>query len=204
MLSLEAVSAQINQKNLFVNFSLSFLPHGIFQIIGPNASGKTSFLEIISSLCKPSSGKVLVNQEDIYNDLFAYRDALSYIGHKAGLMLNATVQENLEFYAKIYAHEMLIPAAIKYFSLENILERRCRTLSAGQKKLVQLAKLLLKPTEIWLLDEPFANLDSDNKEKLIKLITIRARDGGIIIFTSHEQITLPKVNIINLNDFKSA
>lgn len=203
MISLEKICGEINHKNLFVNFSLTFLPGGVFQILGENASGKSSLLEIISSISRPTHGKILINEKDLYDHLDEYRENLIYLTHEHGLRLEASVFDNLAFYAAISGHELLLEASLKYFSLEDIAHKKCKYLSAGQKKLVQLARLLVKPSEIWLLDEPFVNLDQDNKIKLCNLISLRARDGGIIIFTAHEKIEVPNTNYIHLSDFKN-
>jgi heme exporter protein A len=203
MLTLDKISLKINQKNLFSDLSLTLLPGGIFQIIGPNASGKTSLLEIISSISKPTQGKILVNELDIYQQIEDYRYAVNYLGHENNLMLNNSIIENISFWAKLTDHELLIEAALTHFGLMDIAERKCKSLSAGQKKLVQLSRLLVRPSEIWLLDEPFTNLDQEHKTQLKNLMILRARDNGIIIFTAHEKIDIPTLNCINLSDFKS-
>lgn len=204
MLTLDKVSAEINHKKLFRDLSLTLLPGGIFQIVGPNASGKTSLLEIIASISKPTSGAILVNDLDIYKQIEEYRYAINYLGHENSLMLNNSILENIEFWASLAEHELLIDAALTHFGLVEIAEKKCKTLSAGQKKLVQLSRLLVRPSEIWVLDEPFTNLDQDHKTQLKNLMILRARDNGIIIFTAHEKVDIPNLNCINLTDFKGS
>ena len=76
------------------------------------------------------------------------------------------------------------------------------SLSAGQKRLVSLAKLMVNPGKIWLLDEPFSNLDEINQQKLQHLISAKVNDGGIVILTSHNIINFMDVLNFSIADYK--
>lgn len=96
----------------------------------------------------------------------------------------------------------MLPSAIKYFSLEEILDKPVNQLSNGWQKKVMLAKLLYNPAAIWLLDEPTVNLDQKSKELLFNLVSTRIKDGGMAIIATHDEIFTPLANKICLEDFK--
>lgn len=201
MLTFDNLSYYRNHKRIFDNLGYTVSLNSCLLLTGKNGSGKTSLLKIIAGIIKPNRGKILWNSEDVKNFYADFTSDIQYIGHKNFLKMNLTVLENLSFYAQLRDTEMLIPSAIRYFNLEEIIDTEIYKLSMGWQKRVLLAKLLCCPSAIWLLDEPTNNLDKKGKELLFNLISSRIRDGGIVITATHDEILLPLGNKLNLEDF---
>ena len=202
MLTLNSITVQKNQQLIFQELGFSAGLGSCLILTGQNGSGKTTLLKTIAGLCQPNSGEVLWNGENVQNFYLDFAADINYIGHKNFLKLQLTALQNLSFYAQLSDTEILLPSAIKYFGLEEILAKPTRQLSSGWQKKVMLAKLLCCPTTIWLLDEPTVNLDKQAKELLFNLISVRIKDGGIVIIATHDEMLLPLGGQILLEDFR--
>ena len=196
MLSLDNLSIIQNNKQLFGNLGISILPGSIICIYGRNGVGKTSLLRAVAGIGN-FNGVISYNDFDIKKVLLEYQTLVSYIGHQNALDYELSVIENLEFWAKIRNMEHAIAASFSLFELTPYEEIKISQLSQGWARKVELTKLLLTQSIIWVLDEPFANLDQKGKDRLIEMIKVRAMNSGIIIFTA--QSPCIQDNIINLN-----
>jgi heme exporter protein A len=177
MISLENISYDINDVELFSNISLSIFPSAIVKVVGDNGAGKTTFLRILAGIQTAKSGTIFTNI-----------DKIAYIGHNIGLKDELTVLEHLEFWASIFGDEILIPAAIRYLGLEEIMLDYCYKLSAGNRQKVAISRLLVSDTKIWVLDEVDTSLDVRNLQLLKDLITSKTSNGGIVIYSSHKNL----------------
>jgi len=202
MLTVNSITHYKNQQLIFKDLGFSLGLGSALILSGNNGSGKTTLLKTIAGLCCQDSGEILWNNENVKNFLSEFLVDINYIGHKNFLKPKLTVWQNLSFYAQISDTEILLPSAIKYFALEEILEKPVHQLSSGWQKKVMLAKLLYNPAAIWLLDEPTVNLDKQSKELLFNLVSTRIKDGGIAIIATHDEIFNPLANKIYLEDFK--
>ena len=201
MLTVDNINYYKNQQKIFENLGFSIGIQSCLILTGKNGSGKSSLLKIIAGIIKPDSGKILWNNQDVSELSAEYLSDIQYIGHKNFLKEQLTVVENLSFYCDLSDTGMLIPAALKYFNLEQIADSKLYKLSAGWQQRVMLAKLLCCPSLIWLLDEPSSNLDKAGKELLFNLISARIKDGGIVLITTHDNIFDPLGAKICLEDF---
>ena len=202
MLTLNSITYHKNQQLIFKDLGFSIGSGSGLILSGSNGSGKTTLLKIIAGLCCQNSGEILWNNENIKKFYPEFSADINYIGHKNFLKLQLTVWQNLSFYANLSDAAILLPATIKYFSLEKILQKPINQLSSGWQKKIMLAKLLCCPAAIWLLDEPTINLDEQTKKLLFNLVSTRIKDGGIVIIATHDEIFKPLANIIYLEDFK--
>ncbi len=199
MLSLNQLSYTINNQALFSDLSVTMLSSSITYIKGANGCGKTSLLRMVACLQKPTSGLVsfspyLANEEG--------QIRCTYVGHKLGLKAELTVLENIKFWSSIYDSLETLEAALYYFKLHDILDKKCYQLSAGNQKKVALARLLACQSNLWLLDEVESNLDQENKALLNNLIVTKANNNGIVLITSHEAPTIKTANTLNLDDYR--
>jgi len=202
MLTCQNIHIQRGYKVLLPNIGFSLFKGACLNIYGKNGSGKTSFLEYLSTLSGIKENTILVNKIDISNSIDEYRSITHYIGHKNPVDENLTVIDNLKFWAKIYNNEILIPSAIQCFGLDDFLEFEVRQLSQGWRRKLAMSLLLIKNANIWFMDEPFANLDDEGKKYLMDLFRIRCDQHGIVIFTSHTPVEEKFINYLNLADFK--
>jgi len=124
------------------------------------------------------------------NTLDMYRNML-YIGHSLGLKPKLTVEQNLKFYQQLRFSENaeLIETALALLNIEIYHDEQVGNLSAGQKRRVSLARLLTEPVSLWILDEPMVALDLAGQAWLEKVCNQHIADGGLILLTSHQEIT---------------
>jgi|CXWL01.1.fsa_nt_gi heme exporter protein A len=168
---------------------------------GANGSGKTSLLSILSGLMPADSGDILWDGDSI-KDNNNFKKELMFIGHKSGVKGDATVFENLEFWAKLYDTELLIPAAMSFYNLNRFADVPAAQLSAGWQRRIALARLIVSPCKLWLLDEPTNFLDEDAVILTASLIEARVKQGGIVVVASHIMNSAIAAHTIWMGDFR--
>jgi heme exporter protein A len=173
------VSIERGGYKLFEDMSFTLLEGAGLVVKGANGSGKTSLLKVLAGLVKPSYGSVALASGYTSSDML-------YIGHKNAIKGDATVLENLQFWAKLRGEPLLLAAAISHFGLGYYTDTPCRELSAGWQRRVALAKLICCPSKLWLLDEPTANLDAEGEAITLSLIKARIHSGGGVVAAMHK------------------
>jgi heme exporter protein A len=149
--------------------SITFLPTSIVYIKGGNGTGKTSFLRMLSGIKTPSAGKITYDKKALPISNLE-KPYCTYIGHNLAIKPELTVLENISLWARLYNSEILSEAALMYFQLQELADVKCFELSAGNQKKVALARLLVCPSKLWLLDEVDTNLDKANRKILINAV----------------------------------
>lgn len=195
MLSFHQLKFSIYQKKLFDNLSITFLNSAITYVKGANGCGKTSLLRMIAGIMQPNSGNIFYKNLNINNIAKPY---CTYIGHNLGLKLEMTVFENLKFWSEIYNSVETLDAAIHYFKLYDLLDKKCYTLSSGLQKVIALARLIACQSDLWLLDEVETNLSKENRDLLNNLIVMKANSGGIVLLSSHTENHIKSAQILQL------
>jgi heme exporter protein A len=163
-------------------------------IKGANGAGKTSLLQLIGGLLPLSNGEGVVAGVDLNrHDRREVRRHVGWLGHEGSFYEDLTVAENLAFAcAALSIDGQQIPEALERVGLLHRLETQTKDLSAGQRRRVGLAWLLLRRPEIWLLDEPYASIDSQGREFLEGVISDAARAGATVLVSSHDELDLGK------------
>ena len=152
---------------------------------GDNGSGKTTLLRVLAGLLPASAGEVRLDGEPL--DHGALRGRMVFLGHQSGMKHDLSPCENLNFLSGLYGTRegADLGSALEQVDLAIYAETPLRMLSAGQKKRAALARLALLPGELWLLDEPYANLDRRGIEMVNALVTAHCARGGAALLTSH-------------------
>jgi len=160
----------------------------IVLLTGPNGAGKTSLLRVCAGLLPVERGQARVLGIDLAEDRSAVRERVGILGHSNGLYLDLTVRQNIEFWAElIQASADEVDAALSHVGLSGRLaEVRASQLSAGQRRRVALARLIIRRAELWLLDEPHAGLDSQARDELDATLRKAVEVGATVIVASHE------------------
>lgn len=140
---------------------------------GANGSGKTTLLRTIAGLQPPLAGKVHGGGERI-----------AYGAHADGLKAMLSVAENLKFWAGVYGTGS-IDTALLAFELRSLTHRRAQSLSAGQKRRLGLARLLVTGRPVWVLDEPTVSLDQASVKMFADAVRLHLKNGGSAIIATH-------------------
>jgi heme exporter protein A len=184
MFTAENLTCRRGDSTIFKHLGFCLQEGSLLLLKGGNGSGKTSLIKILSGLLEAEEGTVLWRDMPL-KDNDDFKHELMYIGHKSAVKLDATVKENLLFWGRVYGTEMLVPAALRFYDLTKFKDLRTSQLSAGWQRRVALARLIVAPCRLWLLDEPTNFLDEEAVVLTANLIESRVKQGGIVIVASH-------------------
>jgi heme exporter protein A len=192
------ISCQRGYNNLFSELSFSLTSGDILKISGANGSGKTSLLKILAGLSSAECGSVSYNQNKAGSS--KYQQDSFYLGHLPALSPELRCQENLSFLSQLQGDDVTdkVKDALIDMGLKGYENEYAANLSAGQKRRVVLASLLINQAPIWLLDEPFTALDSDGVVILEEQINKHSNGGGLCVLTTHQECNLPNMQILSL------
>jgi heme exporter protein A len=188
-----------NDRLLFEALEIQLQAGQMLVVEGPNGCGKTSLLRILTGLRMADSGDVLWRGEPIDRLTGDYYEQVNYVGHHDGVKHELSCLENLRL-----ARAMGIPSTL---DLDDVLERvnlyaygetEAGSLSAGQKRRLALARLLATEASLWILDEPFTSLDKDSMALFGGLFEAHLQQLGVIVMTSHHDISLPTQSLQRL------
>lgn len=180
-----------DDRILFDGLNLSLQSGELVQLAGPNGAGKTTLLRILAGLNRDFEGQVLWQGEDLHrHHEEAARDRL-YLGHLSAVKKALTPIENLRWFLSPWPNisDDDIFSALAEVKLAGYEDVICQQLSAGQHRRVALARLLLTPAKLWILDEPFTALDVEGVAWLEGLIAKKVANGGAVLITSHHALT---------------
>ena len=163
---------------------------------GANGAGKTSLLRLIAGFLSPRSGRLLMASDRGESDDGEERGKqVGWLGHQDGLKPQLTVREQLEFFAALYGAKADTGAALAQVGLARQKDFPCRFLSAGQRRRLGLARLLASARPLWLLDEPFAALDSEGQVLIAQAMARHCEAGGMVIAATHDPLPLGQASI---------
>jgi heme exporter protein A len=191
-LTAEKLACARGERQLFSGLSFRVRGGQALAVEGANGAGKTSLLRLIAGFLAPAAGRILVKTGDSESDDAEERGRqVGWLGHLDGLKPQMTVGEQLSFYARLYAvGDADLPAVLVQVGLARQAEFPCRYLSAGQRRRLALARLVVSRRPLWLLDEPFAALDTAGQMLVAQLMARHCGDGGIIIAATHDPLGL--------------
>jgi heme exporter protein A len=191
-LSVEKVHVWRGDRHVLKGVSLTLRPGELLHVSGPNGTGKTTLLRVICGLLRPEQGQVSWLGQSIAAVRSEYQAALAYASHEPALKGDLTALENLHFAVGL---KRRVTAAELRASLERTGVAACadlpaRVLSAGQRRRVAMARVLAMTASLWLLDEPFTNLDAAGTHLVSELLQSHVEHGGLALVVAHHDLKL--------------
>lgn len=193
MLMAQGLACVRGDRLLFKNIGFELKAGGLLYVLGENGSGKSSLLRMLCGLLMPEDGAVFWCGKKIKQDAEDYLPNLAYLGHLNGLKDDLTALENLQIAARLMgndASEAKTLAALTAIGIVRCANLPVRVLSQGQKRRVALATLWLTESKLWILDEPFAALDTASVEVLASRLGQHMTNGGMTIITTHQDVAI--------------
>jgi heme exporter protein A len=190
-LTAEKLACARGTRRLFDGLSFRATAGQALALEGANGAGKTSLLRLIAGFLPQAAGRVFLTEDG--KEIAEPEERgprIAWLGHQDALKSSFTVSEQLAFFGKLYDRSGDHAALLEQVGLTRQAELPCRYLSAGQRRRLGLARLLLSQRPLWLLDEPFAALDSAGKGLVARLIALHCGQGGIVLAATHEPLGL--------------
>lgn len=158
---------------------------------GPNGIGKTTLLRTVTGLQPPAAGRIETAP-----------DSIAYAAHADGLKPTLTAAENLAFWQSVFGGPAVAPA-LSAMDLDHLAHRPARALSAGQKRRLGLARLLVSGRPIWALDEPTVSLDAASVALFAGVMRQHLAQGGAALIATHIDLGLPEARVLDLTPFRA-
>jgi len=189
VIEINNLSKQYKNALAVKNINFKIYKGTIIGLLGPNGCGKSTTIGMMLGLIKPTSGTVIINDQNIENNRTSLLEKMNFISPYIELPKKLTVEENLKVYGRLYGVKNLeskISEIMEKLNLTEFKKRKTGELSSGQKNRVSLAKALINDPEILLLDEPTASLDPDVGDYIRSFIeNFASKKGATILLASH-------------------
>ncbi|KAF8393062.1 hypothetical protein HHK36_021303 [Tetracentron sinense] len=197
---LNNVSCLRNAQQVLRNINVSIHDGGALVLTGVNGSGKSTFLRMLAGFSRPSAGEILWNGHDVTDSgvFHDYKLQLNWLSLKNAIREKFTVLDNVQMFEVLEGKFGKSMDALELMGLGRLANEKARMLSMGQRKRVQLARLLALDRPIWLLDEPSVALDAEGVKLLEYIIAEHRRKGGIVFVATHLPIEIEDAMFLRL------
>lgn len=199
-LLLNNVSCMRNAQMILRNINVSVHDGTALVLTGANGAGKSTFLRMLAGFSKPSAGEILWNGHDITDSgvFQQYKLQLNWMSLKDAIKERLTVLENVQWFEVLEGKCGKAKPALELMGLGRLAKEKSRMLSMGQRKRLQLARLLAIDRPIWLLDEPSVALDTEGVKLLEYIIAEHRKKGGIVFVATHLPIQIEDPMVLRL------
>ncbi len=191
MIKVRQLIKRFGMKTVLRGLDFDVQPGEFVALLGPNGSGKTTFLRILSSLSHPSLGEVYIAGYRLPHQSASVRARLGVVSHLPLLYGDLTAEENLRFYGRMYGIQTLDERIIEVLEMVGLEIRRrdlVRTFSRGMQQRLAIGRAVLHDPDVMLFDEPYTGLDQDASVMLDDILRSVAAQGRTIVMTSHDLV----------------
>jgi len=192
-LSARGIEFWRGDRRVLADVSLELEASECLHVVGTNGAGKTTLLRIIAGLLSPERGQVAWGGHDTRSDTDGWRASFSYLGHSDGLKAELTAHENLAFETRLRrpVRDGEVDDALEGVGLKAARNLPAGFLSAGQRRRLAMARVMLAAAPLWMLDEPYTNLDAGGSMLVAGLIGRHLDAGGAAIIAAHQSLAIP-------------
>ena len=201
MLLSQNITLRRSKKIIFEDVNISLTSKKIIILKGKNGSGKTTLLKTLLNIIEPTSGIIYWKGKILNKNLYDFYRNITYISDRTSSLRQLSVYENIKVWKKIYLSSFKfeqIESILLMLNLDTYLNKKVSSLSLGEIKKLELIRLILENKKIWLLDEPFTNLDKDTIKIMGQTFLDHCRNGGSILFSSHQNPEIEVSEEVNL------
>ena len=185
LLELRDFCCERDGRTLFRDLALTVAPGDCVELRGPNGSGKSTLIRAVAGLFPDFTGTIRAAES-------------LYLGHRPGIAALLSAAENLRWYAALRPGGLGVGAALERVGMAGYERVACQHMSAGQQRRVALARLVLCPAPLWLLDEPLTALDAAGQRLVLELIEEQRRRGGAALCATHQPLEIAGARVLDL------
>ena len=179
------------ERCLFEGLDFALESGGLLLLEGRNGCGKTSLMRAIAGMLSLESGEIFWNDLPVLKQRQAFHGALVWLAHRTGLKGDLNMVENLEFERTLRRQSGRDPEEVyERLGIARLRKLPLRSLSAGQQRRVALARMLLADVPLWLMDEPFTNLDREGRKLVMELVEQHLGTGGLCVMAAHQDVEI--------------
>ena len=202
MLLINNLSFSRNETKIFENLNLSLSNKKIIQIKGRNGSGKTTFLKVILNILEPNNGEIIWKGKNIKKNIFDFYNQTTFIMDNNTSTRELSVEDNINFWRGLSSSKLNneeIFELLNKLNIEKYYKTKVMYLSSGERKKLELIRLILEQKRLWVLDEPFNHLDDLSVEILNQTFLDHVNNDGMILFASHYDPMINNLETLVLN-----
>jgi len=192
LVEVQNLTCERGGRRIFKDISFAAAAGQVLTLEGPNGAGKSSALRILAGLLPQAAGEIRLQMSAGYavTDPEERGRLVGWIGHTDGIKAQLSVLENAHFFGALYGARIDVAGVLDHVGLKRLIGLPAQYLSAGQRRRLSLARLILSNRPLWLLDEPLSSLDAAGRRIAAELIGEHCDDGGIAIVATHETLGL--------------
>ena len=204
MLIANNLSFERSGQYLFRNLDLAVPSHKIIQIRGRNGIGKTTLIKILSNILFPKTGDIYWNGKNIHKNTNDFFKNLTLIMDINTSKDDLTVFENIKFWQNLFISKIQnseIDVLLEMLNIQNYKNTLVKKLSYGEKRKLEISRLIVEQKKLWIFDEPYLGLDETTINLFNKTLLSHSKSGGMVVFSSHYHLEISGIDTIDLEDY---